>query len=76
MWDWGNKIWNPPLCMAAMRPVMALDPHFSVLITTLLFHLGHAISFAAVAPRPIPNSGMANPIHLSVHPGGHRFLYQ
>src|SRR5262249_28131766 len=38
-WDWGNRIWNPPQSMTALRTVLALDPHVTVLIGHGLFDL-------------------------------------
>ena len=72
-WDWGNRIWNPPQSMQAMRTALALDPHLSVLIAHGLFDLVTPYMATQLLLDQVPESGIAERIHLSVYPGGHMF---
>ena len=72
-WDWGNRIWNPPQAMQAMRTALALDPHLSVLITHGLFDLVTPYLATQLLLDQVPESGIADRMQLSVFPGGHMF---
>jgi carboxypeptidase C (cathepsin A) len=72
-WDWGNRIWNPPQAMAAMRTALTLDPHLSVLIAHGMFDLVTPYLATQLLLDQVPDAGIADRIRLSVYPGGHMF---
>jgi carboxypeptidase C (cathepsin A) len=72
-WDWGRRMWDAPQSMDAMRSALALDPELSVLIMHGLFDLITPYLATDLLLNQIPESSIAERIHLSVQVGGHMF---
>ena len=72
-WDWGNRIWNPPQSMTALRTALALDPHMMVLIAHGLFDLLTPYLATQLLLDQVPEHGFKARIRLTTYSGGHMF---
>jgi carboxypeptidase C (cathepsin A) len=73
MWDWGNRIWNPPQAMSALRTGVALDPRVHVLIAHGLFDLLTPYLATQLLLDQVPERTIGSRIRLTTYPGGHMF---
>jgi carboxypeptidase C (cathepsin A) len=72
-WDWGNRLWNQPQAMGAMRTALALDPRLRVLIGHGLFDLVTPYFGTQLLVDQIPDASGGNRVRLATYAGGHMF---
>ena len=69
-WNWGKRI-SPPSALEALRQMLALDPHFRVLISHGLTDVQTPYFATKLQLAQIPDIGVPGRLTLTVHPGGH-----
>jgi carboxypeptidase C (cathepsin A) len=72
-WGWGNRIWNPPQAMTALRSGLALDERMRVLIAHGLFDLLTPYLATQLLLDQIPERAIGSRMRLTTYPGGHMF---
>jgi carboxypeptidase C (cathepsin A) len=72
-WDWGNRIWNPPQSMTALRTALSLDSRMTVLIAHGLFDLLTPYMATQLLLDQMPEPGFNSRTRLATYAGGHMF---
>ncbi len=72
-WDWGNRIWNPPQSMTALRTALSLDSRMTVLIAHGLFDLLTPYMATQLLLDQMPEHDFYGRIRLTTYAGGHMF---
>jgi carboxypeptidase C (cathepsin A) len=71
-WNWGRTI-HRVTALRALRRMLALDPHFRVLVTGGLMDLVVPYFGNALLLREIPEYGATQRLFFKTYPGGHMF---
>ena len=71
-WSWGKSL-TAPNAILDLREMLALDPHFRVLIEHGLTDVQAPYFATALQLSRIPDFAPSGRLTLSVHPGGHMF---
>ncbi|MBV8663604.1 MAG: peptidase S10 [Hyphomicrobiales bacterium] len=69
-WNWGSRL-NPPESITALRRMLALDPHFHVLVSHGLTDVQTPYLATQLQLDQIPDYGPQGRLILKVYPGGH-----
>ncbi|HLH50041.1 MAG TPA: peptidase S10 [Roseiarcus sp.] len=69
-WNWGSGL-SPPESVDALKNMLALDPHFRVLIAHGLTDIQTPYLGTALVLDQIPDYGAPGRLVLKVYPGGH-----
>ncbi len=69
-WNWGSRL-NPPESITALRRMLALDPHFRVLVSHGLTDVQTPYLATQLQLDQIPDYGPQGRLILKVYPGGH-----